>query len=117
MNVLDEYADEFARLSALLEAGLTTLKAAAGAYATAEADYRKAKAAAWLVVPSGTVPEREAWVNGKTAAERRQRDYHDSMRQVALESVRSRRAQISALQSILAGHRAEAEFARTGPEL
>lgn len=113
---LDTYADEFARLSALLDAGLRDLRSAAGAYADAERTYRKAKAEAWVTAPSGTVPEREAWVNGETAEQRRERDFHDSMRQVFLEAVRSRRAQISALQSILAGHRAEAEFARTGPD-
>lgn len=113
---LDAYADEFARLSAQLDAGLKALRETASAYADAEAAYRRAKAQAWVTAPSGTVPEREAWVNGETAGDRRERDFHDSMRQVALEAVRSRRAQISALQSLLAGHRAEAEFVRTGPE-
>lgn len=113
---LNEYAAEFHRLSDLLEGGLTALRHAASAYANAEAAYRREKAAAWATAPGGTVPEREAWVNGETAASRRERDLHDTMRQVALEAVRSRRAQISALQSLLAGHRAEAEFARTGPD-
>jgi len=38
------------------------------------------------------------------------------MRSAATEAVRSRRGQISALQSLLNAHRAEAEFARTNGE-
>lgn len=110
-----DMADEMARLSRLLDQGLTALRDQATEFADAEMDYRKAKAQAFLVVPDGTVPEKEAWVAGKTATERRRRDLADGMRSAALESVRSRRAQVSALQSLLAAERAEMEFARTSP--
>jgi hypothetical protein len=111
---LPELADEMQRLSGLLDKALTALRNQAHEYASKEQEYRKAKAAAWLTVAQGTVPEREAAVNAATADERYQRDLADGMRQAALEAVRSRRTQISALQSLLAGHRAEAEFVRTG---
>lgn len=111
----EEIAAEMFRLSKLLDDGLAYLGRQAKEFANAEAAYREAKAKAWLEAPAGTVPEREAWVNGRTAQLRRERDLADGMRQTGLEAVRSRRAQISALQSVLARDRAEAEFARTGP--
>jgi hypothetical protein len=117
----DEYIGEFRRLSDLLDRGLDVLRANATLYADAEMEYRHAKAKAWLQAPTSeerskwTAAEREAWVNGETAALRRDRDQADGMRLAALESVRSRRAQLSALQSLLAANRAEVEFASTGP--
>lgn len=115
MNLSDT-AEEMRRLSLLLDQGLTFLREQGREFAEAEAEYRKAKALAWLHAPAGTVPEREAFVNGATANDRKRRDLADVMRQAALESVRSRRGQISALQSLLAADRAEAEFAKTAPE-
>jgi hypothetical protein len=103
------------RLSRLLDRGLDALRDSARDYADAEQEYRKAKAQAWVSVPEGTVPERQAKVDAATAGLRHARDLADGMRQAALEAVRSRRAQISALQSLLNAHRAEAEFARTAP--
>ena len=108
-----QFMDELLRLSRLLDSGLQALRDQATEYADAESDYRQAKARAWLQAPDGTVPEREAWCNGHTAVERRRRDLADGMRQAALEAVRSRRGQISALQSLMNAHRAEAEFDRT----
>lgn len=115
MNI-DDATREAARLSHLLDAALTMLKDQIRLYAEAERDYRKAKAAAW-VNTEGTAKEREAVVDGQTAELRYQRDIADHMRQACLEAIRSRRAQVSALQSLLAAHREEAAFARTGPEV
>lgn len=115
-------AQEMERLSVLLDQGLTNLREHAVAYAAAERDYRKAKAVAWVEAPRGekrgewTAAERECWVNAATADDRYKRDIVDGLRQAALEAVRSRRQEISAWQSILAADRAEAEFARVGPE-
>jgi hypothetical protein len=117
----DQFFDEFTRLSGLLEQGLDALKRHVAGYAQAEAEYRKAKAQAWINAPrfhedtKVTAGEREAWVTGETAALRHTRDIADGMRQAALEAVRSRRAQISALQTLLNAHQEEAKFARTGP--
>ncbi len=113
---LDEYADEMRRLSRLLDSGLDVLRDLAEEVADAEHQYRKGVAMAWPQAPEGTVPEREAWVNGQCATLRGRRDLAEHMTRAALESVRARRGQLSALQSLLAAHRAEAEFVRTGQE-
>lgn len=116
-----DYADEFARLSGMLDEGLRALRQFANEYAATESAYRKAKASKWVEAPTSekrsewTTAEREAWVNAETADLRAARDIAEGMRQAALEAVRSRRAQISALQSLLAADRAEAEFVRTAP--
>lgn len=110
-----ELIAEAMRLSGLLDDALSYLRRQTVEYASSENAYRKAKAEAWLKCPSGTVPEREAAVNAAVADQRQVRDLADGMRQAALEAVRSRRAQISALQSMLNAQKAEADFARTGP--
>ena len=102
-------------MSELLDKGLSALREQAHAYAATENAYRKFKAACWLDAPDGTVPERQAWVDGQCADQRRERDLAEGMRQAALEAVRSRRAQISAWQTLLNADREEAAFARTGP--
>lgn len=112
---------EAMRLSGLLDEGIDALKRYSVALAEAEQAYRLAKAKAWVhakvELDGGTVPERQAWVQGQTAELRYARDLADGMRQSALEAVRSRRTQVSALQSLLAAEREGAAFARTGPEL
>ena len=112
-----EYADELRRLSGLLDDALSYLRRQTGELAEAEERYRKDKADAWVRVDreGTTAAEREAQVNGLTAGARKERDLAEGMRQAALEAVRSRRTQISALQSLLSADRAEAEFARTVP--
>lgn len=104
---------EYARLSGLLSDGLEAMRRMAAELAEAENAYRKAKAEAWLHAPAGTVPEREAWVGGHTADTRKRRDLADYMRTAAVEAVRSRRTQISALQTMLNAHQEEARFERT----
>ena len=87
------------------------MREAAVAYAEAEHDYRRAKAEAYLTTV-GTVAEREAQTYGLVGDARRARDLADGARLAALEAVRSRRTQLSALQSLLAAHRSETELAR-----
>lgn len=108
-----EAADEMRRLSTLLDAALEYLKDQTKEYAVAEDGYRMAHATAYLAA-DGPVNERKARADSKTSKERQRAHLADGMRQAALEAVRSRRAQISALQSLLNAHRAEAEFAKTG---
>lgn len=121
-----EASAEVERLSRLLDAALDQLREQSVSVAEAEHAYRRAKAEAWVRCPNDdagvkagerewTAARREAWVNADTASLRRDRDMADGLRQAALEAVRSRRTQVSALQSLLAADRAEAEFARTGP--
>lgn len=109
---LDTLTAEAMRLSALLDKGVAALRDAAVAYAHAEHKYREAKAMAYLETESGTVAEREAHVYALVGEYRRDRDLADAARLASLEAVRSRRAQISAIQSVLSSHRAEAELSR-----
>jgi len=103
------------RLSALLDKGILALRDAAFAYAEAEHAYRERNAMAYLETESGTVAEREAHVYALVGDFRRRRDLADGEKLAALEAVRSRRTQLSAVQSLLAAHKSEADFARTGP--
>jgi hypothetical protein len=103
---------EAMRLSGLLDKGIVALREAAVAYAEAEHAYRERKAMAYLETESGTVAEREAHVYAIMGDLRRLRDLADGQKLAALEAVRSRRAQLSALQTLIAAHRAEAELAR-----
>ncbi len=112
-----EMAQEGRRLTALLDDALGYVRRQVQEAAEAERVYRKDKAEAWLRAPSGTVAEREAWVNGVTADARFRRDLADNMRRAGMEAVHSRRAQISLLQSVANAYRAEAEMCRTGPEM
>jgi len=109
---LETLTAEAWRLSQLLDKGVTALRDAAIAYAEAEHAYRERRAMAYLETESGTVAEREAHVYALVGDWRRARDLADGQRLAALEAVRSRRAQLSAIQSILAAHRSEADLAR-----
>jgi hypothetical protein len=118
---LSEAAAEMHRLSDLLDKGLEALRTFSVQAAQAERLYRHAKAAAWVETPHEnagrklTAVEREATVNSVTADDRYARDVAVGMERAALESVRSRRTQISCWQSLLGAERAEAEFARVAP--
>jgi hypothetical protein len=109
---LETLTAEAWRLSQLLDKGVAALREAAVAYAEAEHKYRESKAMAYLETESGTVAEREAHVYALVGGHRRDRDLADAARLAALEALRSRRAQISAIQSVLSAHRSEAELAR-----
>jgi hypothetical protein len=109
-----EAGAEMARLSELLDKALRVLREQASEFALAEDAYRMAHAKAYMA-HAGPVHERKAAADLVTSAERQRSHLADGMRQAALEAVRSRRAQISALQSLLAADRAEAEFVRTAP--
>lgn len=110
-----EMVEEMLRLSKLLDDALEFLKRQTVEYAKAEDAYRMLKAEAFLKA-SGTVADRNASADLLTSQQRQAAHLTDGMRQAALEAVRSRRAQLSALQTIANGARAEAEFARTGAE-
>jgi predicted alpha/beta-hydrolase family hydrolase len=109
-------ASEAARLSTLIDKGVAELTKTSVEVAHAEHDYRLARAMAWPKT-EGTAKEREDQVQAITAPERLQRDLAEGRRVAALEALRSRRAQLSALQSVANAERAEAEFARTGPRM
>jgi hypothetical protein len=114
---LTELIAEANRLSRKIDEGVRHLSRAAGSAADAERTYRLRKAKAWLTIPNGTVPERQAQVDAAVADERYARDIAEGERLAALEALRSRRQQASLLQSIAAAYRAEAEHSRYGPEV
>lgn len=127
MRSMDDFADEFARLSRALDGALALVKEQTHALAHAEEAYRKRKSQAWVECPTDdpgvkagerewTAARREAWVNAKTAELRRDRDIAEGMVRAGLEAVKSRRTQISALQSLLGAHREELAFERTVPQ-
>ena len=107
---------EAERLSKMLDAGIEALRKYSIEMAEAEHALRIAVSAAWIQAPKGTVPQREAWVEAETADHKLALDLAESGRYTALEAVRSRRTQLSALQSILAAYRSEAELGRYGIE-
>ena len=113
---ITELIAEVRRLSDLIDAGIAQLEAAAQSEAQAEHAYRLVKARAWVTHPDGTVPERTAAVDAATAASRRARDLASGQKLAALESLRSRRQQLSAAQSVSAAFRAEAELGRYGTQ-
>jgi hypothetical protein len=82
--------------------------------ANAEAEYRKAKANAYLAT-SGTVGEREAQVDKTIAAERYAAHLAEGLAQSALEAVRNRRTQLSVLQTVAGAIKEEMRFERTSP--
>lgn len=110
-----EMGKELRRLIKLLDEGLEELAGAAYEVAEAEKDYRQAKGLSWVHHTEGIGAERQAVVDGETADLRYARDLAEGKRRAALESVRARQTQISALQTLASAHRAEAEFSRTGP--
>lgn len=113
---LAEVQTEMRRLSVLIDKGVEALAASARELATTESEYRKAKALAYVQITEGTAAAREAAVNGATADLRYQRDLADGMAKAALEALRSRRTQISALQTLVNAHGEELKLARTGPD-
>ena len=117
MSTQLEIATEMRRLSALIDKGVDALRLAARAAAEAEMDYRQAKAVAWTTVREGTVPERQAHVDAAVSDRRFARDLADGQRVAALEALRSRRAQLSAAQTLASAFKSEAEMSRFGAEV
>lgn len=108
--------DEGKRFCTLIDKGVEALRQAGQDEAEAEFKLAKATETAWAEAPEGTIPEREAYVEGQTA--QLQRDYTaaQNMRRTAKAALDSRRQQLSYVQSALSAHRSEAEFANYGPE-
>lgn len=115
-TISEQVVAKIEHYSSLIDKGLGALRESSTELAAAERDYRDAVADAWKAAPKATVPERKAWVEQVTAEHRHRRDTAEYERQSALEAVRARRTQLSAVQSLLAAHREEASLARTGPQ-
>jgi DNA repair exonuclease SbcCD ATPase subunit len=112
---------EMKRLSHLIDEANDELRHQIAEYANAEREYRLAEARTWVQAPRErdgvkvTVPEREAWVQGRTAQARYKRDLAEGLKRAAYASIQSRQAQLSAWQSQLGAYREEVSFARGGP--
>lgn len=112
-----EMTKEMGRLSLNIDKGVEELRTQTAAFAEAEREYRKAKAIAWAEMlaverPGVTAAHKEAQVNADTADLRFVRDLAEGSRKAALEAVRARQSQLSALMTLLAAHRAEAHLAQ-----
>ncbi len=114
-SIVAKYGDEMHRLSAKLEQALTMLYQQAQEAAKAEVEYRQAHATAALKA-EGTVDQRKARADLETTKQLFDYRLAGNMLDASKEAVRSRRAQISLLQSAIAAERVEAEFDRTGPQ-
>lgn len=104
-----------------LRAAQQDLEQCSREYARAEKAYRLHKAKSYLSAHGGTVAEREAHAetnvidNATLADARFARDLAEGLKVSSLEAVRSHRGVLSALQSLAAVERAEAELARFEP--
>lgn len=98
-----------------VDESITAMRKAAIEYADAENLYRLARATSFLAA-TGTVSARQATVDLATSVERHRAHVADGLQKAAVEAARSRRAQLSALQTLANAHRAEAEFVRTVPD-
>lgn len=105
-----DLVDQMLALSKRLDASHELLTAASADYADADAAWHKARSRAYLQA-EGTVAEKTAQQELATNTERRAMQIADGIRTAALESCRSLRAQLSALQSISNAVRSEAELA------
>lgn len=101
-------------VSAELDKAQAELVTRAREAASAVNEFKKARASAYLA-SSGTVGEREAHVDQSTGTLRYQAHLAEGLEKAALEAVRNKRAQLSALQSISAAVKAEAELLKYGP--
>lgn len=114
MNLV-EADQEMRRLAQSLEDRLSFLKQQAREHAEAESAYRHALARAFLEANSSTVKGREMIADAAVLEERQRAYLARGMERAALEAVRSSRQQLSAFQTLLSAHKAEADFDRTGP--
>lgn len=114
-----DLAREMARFSRLIDQGVSFLIEQVKEYAEAEDAYRQKKSIAWIQTKDQSgkarVSDIEALVDQQCSAERRRRDLAEGMKLAALEAIRSRRAQLSCLQTIAGAMKAEAELAKYGP--
>lgn len=114
MLTLNEIEKEIMRFSHLLDAGLAKLRETAEQFASADVAYKRAFSEAFLRA-DGTGAMREQVAVEASLVEREAVKHLEGLNVAALEAVRSRRTQISALMTLAGAHRAEAELARVGP--
>lgn len=121
-----ELVQELGRLSQEVDKALRFLFEQAKAYANTQDAYRNLRSKLLLEAESKVrkeygierpnVDEKKAWVHLKSSRESLEADLAAAMKEVGIEAIRSRRAQLSALQSAAAAVRSELELAGKGPQ-
>lgn len=104
-----QLTDELLRLSKLLDEAHDELVTRTKEWSELEDAYRLARATSYIA-SSGTVGERTAYQDKATSRERRAAHLAEGLKVAALEAVRSRRAQLSAIQTLCAAVRSEIEM-------
>jgi hypothetical protein len=109
------YHEVIEDLSRRIDEGIRELSSAAHELAESQYELRKARAIAWAEAPPGTVPVREAWVEAKTADEELRHELAEGRRTTAVEALRSRRQQMSAVQSLMKADHIDFEDTKYSP--
>jgi hypothetical protein len=111
---IEQQLDEYVRL---LDGALAFGKKAVEERADADEAYKVAHARAFVTAKAEGSTDALAKASADLATEglRKRDNLADGMAQMALEAVRSRRTQVSAVQSKMRGFDAEAAYDRTGP--
>ncbi len=109
--------DELLRMSSLLDDALTEADAAVREYAEADDHYRVSHARAFIKAKDGGATDQLSKAMADLATEniRARARLAEGMAKNRLEAVRSRRAQLSAIQTGGNALRAELDMARYGP--
>ena len=114
MSDLVHLHQEMMGLSASLNEALNELRTRAVDSARLDSELKRTWSSAFLVA-QGTVRERECHADQETADLYQRALIARALEKSATEAVRSRRQQISAMQTLAGAHKAEAEFTRTAP--
>jgi hypothetical protein len=79
--------------------------------------WRLARAEAYVRMKGkpGTVPEKQSLIEMETATEQYEAELNEGLHRAASEAVKSRRQQLSAVQSLVSLAKSEADLAKWGP--
>jgi hypothetical protein len=108
-----EIVEEMQRLNGLVDEQRREMEHWAVEYAEAENEYRKAKANAYLAA-TGTVQERQAYVDKVCETERKRAHVAEGMRKQSIEAHRGLLVQLQVLQTVSNLVRSEMDLTRTG---
>ena len=112
---LAEIESEIMKFSHLLDESLAYARKKVHEHAKADVAYKGKYAEAFLRVEGAGVLREQLALTPEVLQAREEAQLASDMVKVALSAIQARRTQISALMTLLSAHRAEAEFARTGP--
>lgn len=115
MLTSSELHAEMQRIVAQLDQAHSELVRYTRMAANSDSQYKIEWSKAFLRSPAKTEKMRAAEADLETAEQRRQRHLDEGMKVSALEAVRSKRGQLSALQTISNAMREEAALGRTAP--